>query len=226
MAPQETFYGSLDLPTTTAGTKTAPSQKKSSNAKSNIVSALVLALSVTFFSGRAYGPTETQVNALVDTMSINAGLENCEGGKYLGDCTLCADCSDYEYDAGGCSYFSDRLCLRCEPVRNCKYHKDTCTTQFDSICTECKTGFMGDACVPCSKCGIDQFASASCTHHNDTECSDCTDCDDEYFIENTCNPGLTYQMKKNGAGGMRSVYDFVAGANTRSEEHTSELQSP
>jgi len=156
----------------------------------------VLNVAICFFAGRR-SISATQPYDFDDVVNANT---NCGNHHFIGGCNKCGGCESWEYAAGGCSYFKDRFCTLCEPIKNCPQHNIRCTDKNDHHCLECDAGYWGKDCKPCkacktglwetqectqtsdavcercSECGKDQFTSTACTYFSDTKCTDCHHC--------------------------------------------------
>ena len=97
------------------------------------LAAVVAAVVCMFFAGRVY-EGETIGYTHEEVMDISA---KCGGGEFIGGCVTCKTCAPYEFANGGCSFFKDRFCTFCEPIRHCKREKILCQTREDQICLEC-----------------------------------------------------------------------------------------
>jgi len=102
-------------------------------ARASKVAAVVCAVVCMFFAGRVY-EGETIGYSHEEVMDIAA---KCGEGEFIGGCVSCKDCAPYEFANGGCSFFKDRFCTYCEPIRHCKREKILCSTREDQICLSC-----------------------------------------------------------------------------------------
>lgn len=82
-------------------------------------------------------------------------------------------------------------CRKCKPGF---YVKEACTTDHDTICTQCPAGhFMSlednleTDCKPCSVCPTGSYVSVQCTTKTDTLCQSCDDVVDTGIYRSTCN---------------------------------------
>jgi len=144
--------------------------------------AVVANLVVSFYAGRrsfgALAPyTFDEVVAVYDV---------CDAGFFVGGCKGCSGCKEYEYPAGGCTYFKDTFCTLCEEIKNCPQENIRCTQKDDERCLECDPGFWGTDCKPCNICVAGEFELKKCTQVQNTECGTCSQCKDDQFTEVAC----------------------------------------
>jgi len=114
--------------------------------------------------------------------------KTCDDGQFIGTCQPCTECKGNEFDAGGCSYFRDSLCLACEPIDNCAADVTSCTTQRDSTCSQCDHGYYGDSCKKCDVCPRGSFQVRECSQDLNTVCSLCSPCQNGFRVTKACTP--------------------------------------
>lgn len=111
----------------------------------------------------------------------------CAPGTFIGGCKTCQTCSNFEYAAGGCSYFKDTFCTLCEPIANCPQKEIRCTTNSDETCLNCNVGYYGDDCKPCEVCDPGFYETGKCTQDSDTVCTECTAGGANEFLSAACS---------------------------------------
>jgi len=119
----------------------------------------------------------------------------CDEGTFMGGCSDCKECSKFQYNGGGCSYFKDTLCVLCEPIHKCGQIEDasgklipaiTCTDGFDHVCSKCVNGYWDQDCKPCAVCEAGTYETVQCNQKRNTECAPCTECEDGQFLSKAC----------------------------------------
>jgi len=158
----------------------APSNKGSVTQKALFILGAIVAVSVTFYAGRAsYSGSNSFQHVEVFDL-----VDSCPESQFIGGCVSCTDCTDWQYPAGGCSYFKDTFCTLCEPIYNCPQEQIRCTSKDDQVCLSCDPGFWDVDCKPCSVCPLQQgyFEAQACTQTSDTVCQKATQCEDKQFM--------------------------------------------
>lgn len=154
---------------------------------------LMATLAVAFYGGRG----SINVTAEYSHADVVAAVGTCEEGMFMGGCTACGTCADWEYAAGGCTYFKDTFCTLCEPIKNCPQDQIRCDTKDNHRCLECDPGFWGGSmtddgsymagdCKPCLVCEAGFYELEKCTQSSNTVCQACTECNDEQFTSTAC----------------------------------------
>jgi len=119
----------------------------------------------------------------------------CDEGTFMGGCSDCKECTKFQYNGGGCSYFKDTLCVLCEPIAHCGQVEDesgklipaiTCTDAFDHICHKCENGYWDLDCKPCAVCEAGTYETVQCSQAANTECAPCTECRDGEYLSKAC----------------------------------------
>jgi len=143
---------------------------------------VVAVLAVAFYGGRrSFNATAEYAHA-----DIVAVAETCDIGMFVGGCKECSTCQDFEYPAGGCSYFKDTFCTLCEVIHNCPQDQIRCTSKDDQRCLVCDPGFWDDDCKPCLVCEAGSFEEEKCTQTSNTVCRECNECPLEQYTATAC----------------------------------------
>lgn len=147
------------------------------------VTVLVAVLGASFFVGRqSFGSTADYEHA-----NVLAVAESCGDGQFIGGCTQCKECTEFEYSAGGCSYFKDTFCTLCNSIRHCQQANIRCSTKDDQVCTDCDAGYWDKDCKPCTVCKEGFFEAEACTQNSDTVCQKCTACEANEYRSVACS---------------------------------------
>lgn len=188
-----TAYGSLDLPA--AMPEARPEPPGGLAARRLVVTLVFMVMCVAMFTGGRVlnGNVQHPEYQHSEVFVLDAG---CTDGQFVGGCTECHECEEWQYAAGGCSFFKDTFCTMCEPIMRCPQDNVRCTDSDDSRCLECQPGFWDDDCKPCSICDLPSgfYETGACTQTSDTECTQCTQCREgewmseqcEYFSDRKC----------------------------------------
>ena len=160
--------------------------------KASTTCAIGMVLAAAYFGGKS---TNTGV-AQYEYAEVYDAVGSCGPGTFTGQCSDCTECLPYEYNAGGCSYFKDTLCVLCEDIPHCGETESlstgkmvpaiTCTDSFDHVCGLCEPGYWDEDCKPCKVCDSGSYETQKCTQESNTVCAPCTTCEDTEFLSTAC----------------------------------------